>query len=168
MKSVLEYLESSTNLYSEKIAIKCENESVTYKELLNSSQVIGTNLSKYINLNDPVIVFMDKGIITLEVFFGILYAGGCYSLVNPDFPSVRLKEINNVLSSKIIITNEENFEKANSVFENSTILNINDLLKGRVNQDILNSIRNNKLDIDPVYINFTSGSTGTPERSSGI
>ncbi len=163
MKSVLEYLESSTNLYSEKIAIKCENESVTYKELLNSSQVIGTNLSKYINLNDPVIVFMDKGIITLEVFFGILYAGGCYSLVNPDFPSVRLKEINNVLSSKIIITNEENFEKANSVFENSTILNINDLLKGRVNQDILNSIRNNKLDIDPVYINFTSGSTGTPK-----
>ena len=111
MKLVLEYLEETTNKFSEKIAIIEEENKATYKELLESSKIIGSNLIDKASLNEPVIVFMDKGITTLELFFGILYSGACYSLVNPDFPEARVKTIKGVLESKIVITNKENFEK---------------------------------------------------------
>ena len=115
MKLVLEYLEETTSKFSEKIAIIEEENKVTYKELLESSKIIGSNLIDKASLNEPVIVFMDKGITTLELFFGILYAGACYSLVNPDFPEARVKTIKGVLESEIVITNKENFEKAKKI-----------------------------------------------------
>lgn len=162
MKSVLDMLENSANMYSNKIAVTYIDRSITYKELLDNSKLIGSNLCKYISINDPVIVFMDKGIDTLSIFFGILYAGGCYSLVNPDFPSIRIKQINEVLESNVIITNKDNYDKCKSIFIDKTILLIDDLYN-KEDISILDDIYNKKLDIDPVYINFTSGSTGTPK-----
>lgn len=163
MKLVLEYLEETTSKFSEKIAIIEEENKVTYKELLESSKIIGSNLINKVSLNEPVIVFMDKGITTLELFFGILYAGACYSLVNPDFPETRIKTIKDVLESKIVITNKENSEKAKNIFTDLNIYLVEDLITGKINEEELNKIRENKLDIDPVYINFTSGSTGVPK-----
>ena len=90
MKQVLEYLEKNDK---NKTAVICENESITYGELISKSKLVGSNLINKVKINEPVIVFMDKGITTLEVFFGILYSGGCYSLVNPEFPQNRIKSI---------------------------------------------------------------------------
>ena len=106
---------------------------------------------------------MDKGITTLEVFFGILYSGGCYSLVNPEFPQNRIKPILNTLEAKCVITNIENYEKAKEVFNGINIIKCEDLVSGSILESELENIRRSKLDIDPVYINFTSGSTGVPK-----
>ena len=54
---------------------------------------------------------MDKGIETLCTFFGVLYSGACYSLINPEFPEARINQIKEVLNSKKVITNKENLEK---------------------------------------------------------
>ena len=102
MKQVLEYLEKNDK---NKTAVICENESITYGELISKSKLVGSNLINKVKINEPVIVFMDKGITTLEVFFGILYSGGCYSLVNPEFPQNRIKSILNTLEAKCVITN---------------------------------------------------------------
>lgn len=162
MTLVLEYLENICKKDETKLAVIEEEKRITYQELLLYSKTIGTNIGK-LNQNDPVIVFMEKGIDTLEAFFGILYAGGCYSLVNPDFPDVRIHQINEVLGSNIIITNLENLERANQIFKNKIIFSIEDLKEGTFDEDHLQKIRLTKLDIDPVYINFTSGSTGVPK-----
>ena len=64
MKTVLEYLENSTNNCSDKIAVIDENGKYTYKELTELSKKIGTKLMKY--LGD--IAIREKAInITLEV-----------------------------------------------------------------------------------------------------
>ena len=55
MKLVLEYLEETTNKFSEKIAIIEEENKATYKELLESSKIIGSNLIDKISLNEPII-----------------------------------------------------------------------------------------------------------------
>ncbi len=94
MNLVITYLEKNN---SDKKAVIYKDRSITYNELINNSRKIGSFLSSYITNNEPVMVFMNKGIETLETFFGILYAGGCYSLVNPDFPNNRLEQIYNVL-----------------------------------------------------------------------
>lgn len=160
MKQVLEYLEKNDK---NKTAVICENESITYGELISKSKLVGSNLINKVKINEPVIVFMDKGITTLEVFFGILYSGGCYSLVNPEFPQNRIKSILNTLEAKYVITNIENYEKAKEVFNEINIIKCEDLVSGSILESELENIRRSKLDIDPVYINFTSGSTGVPK-----
>ena len=74
MKTVLEYLENSTNNCSKKIAVIDENGKYTYKELTELSKKIGTKLTEYFETRNPVPVRMEKGKDTLATFFGAVYA----------------------------------------------------------------------------------------------
>ena len=71
MKNVLEYLEivKTNNLVIDK------NGSISYQKLLENSKKIGSGLGKFVKNNDPVPVYMEKGISALEVFMGALYSG---------------------------------------------------------------------------------------------
>ncbi|MBR3255424.1 MAG: amino acid adenylation domain-containing protein [Clostridia bacterium] len=166
LKNVLQYLEESTIRNSEKIAIIEEEKKCTYAELLSNSKKVGTALSNYINSKEPVAVLMEKGINTIYSFFGSVYAGGFYSLLNPELPNDRLKQILNVTKTKVIVTDEEHFELANELvedIENLTILKIEELINTEVNEEKLEIVRKKALDVDPLYANFTSGSTGVPK-----
>ena len=161
MNFVLSYFEQMEE--NEKTAVIYKDLKISYKDLIKKAKVVGTNLAGDVLNNDPVIIFMNKGIDALEAFFGVLYAGGCYSLINPEFPDTRINQIKGVLNNKVVITNDEFIERAKEVFGDTKIFNINDLINGEVNEEVLENIKNNKMDIDPVYINFTSGSTGVPK-----
>ena len=163
MNLVLSYFERTCILKSKKTAVILEDYKITYETLLNNSKKVGTHLANFVSLNAPVVIFMDKGINALYSFFGVLYSGGCYSLVNIEFPDIRIKQINEVLQSKIVITDEKNYIRSKQVFKNCRILKIENLIQGDYDDKILQEIMNKKIDLDPVYINFTSGSTGIPK-----
>ena len=162
MRNVLIYLEQSAEKYPDKIAVEDEYGKCTYTELLENSRRIGSALADEIKPKSPVAVFMDKGIDTLCAFFGTLYAGGFYSLLNPRLPEERLKQIQSVLKPAAIITNKENFELAENIFGNTVYL-IDELKAATDNCALLSGIRKNATDTDPIYANFTSGSTGVPK-----
>ena len=163
MDLVFSYLEDTCMKYKDKIVVKYKDEYLTYNDFLTNVYVVGTNLSKNVINNEPIVVFMDKGINSLESFFGILYSGGCYSLINPEFPDDRIKQIKEVLKVKKIITCEKYYERAINLFNDCKVFKIDELKKGTFDIDLLNKIKQNKIDVDPVYINFTSGSTGIPK-----
>lgn len=163
MDLVFSYFENTCVKYKNKVAVKYINDTITYDKLKDNVYVIATNLAKYIDNNEPVIVFMDKNIECLEFFLSILYAGGCYSLVNPVFPDERIIQIKNILKAKVILTCEKYYDKAKKLFCNCHVFNMDELKKGKYDALLLNNIKNNKIDLDPVYINFTSGSTGEPK-----
>ena len=163
MKTVLEYLENSTNNCSEKIAVIDENGKYTYKELTELSKKIGTGLTSYFEQRNPVPVLMEKGKDTLATFFGAIYAGCFYVLLNPDLPKVRLEHIVNVLGAKCIVTDKTHKEIASELISEDRILYIEDLKNTEINEEKLKIIRENGLDLDPLYANFTSGSTGVPK-----
>jgi len=163
MKTVLEYLENSTNKNSKKIAVIDENGEYTYKELTDFSKKIGTKLTEYFIPRNPVPVLMEKGKDTLACFFGAVYAGGFYVLLNPDLPKVRLEHIVNVLGAKNIVTDKAHREIALELISEDNILYIEDLKNAETNEEKLKEIRENVLDLDPLYANFTSGSTGVPK-----
>ena len=163
MKTVLEYLEKSTNRNSEKIAVIDENGKYTYQELTYLSKKIGTGLTEYIEPRNPVPVLMEKGKDTLATFFGAVYAGCFYVLLNPDLPKVRLEHIVNVLDAKNIVTDKAHEEIALELINKEDILYIEDLKNTEIDDVKLKKIRENCLDLDPLYANFTSGSTGVPK-----
>lgn len=163
MKSILEYLENDCKYNGEKIAVIEENKRCTYLELEENSKKIGTYLTKYEIINEPIAVLMEKGINALYSFLGTVYAGGFYCLLNPDLPSVRLEKILEKLQTKVIITDDEHLELAKELKDNEDIVLVENIKDIEIDNAKLQLIRNQKLDVDPLYTNFTSGSTGIPK-----
>lgn len=161
MYTVLDFILNSANKYPDKLAIICEEENITYGDLIRKSKSVGTFIANLNIFKKPIIIFMDKGIDTLISFLGSLYAGCSYSLVNPDFPHNRILDIKEVLNSPLIITDDEHLSLAEELFLN--VVNIKDIKNTEINIDLLNDIHDKVIDYDPVYINFTSGSTGIPK-----
>lgn len=163
MKNILEYLENSVNLNSDKLAIIEEDKEITYHDLVEYSKKVGSYLATQTNQNDPVIVFMVKGINALISFMGIVYSGCFYTLINPELPEIRIKQISEVLKTNIVITDDTYYDLAKNYFPNYNILNINELKQTTINEPLLKERRDYQIDYDPLYVNFTSGSTGMPK-----
>ena len=163
MKNVLEYLENTTENNKDKIAIVEENRRSSYLEVLQTSKKIGSELTKYVVPRSPVPILAEKGIDALYSFFGAVYAGCFYILLNPELPVSRLERILEVLDTKVLLTDNEHIELAKQIGVNHQILKISDLKEKEINEERLNQIREQALDVDPLYANFTSGSTGTPK-----
>lgn len=163
MNNILDYLELQGSRNALKKAVICEDASITYEDLISYSKKVGSYLSLEVDINSPIIVFMDKSIDTLLAFFGSCYAGCPYSVVNPELPDSRIKDIASVLNSQIVITNDAYYDKAKELFINSKVVLIDILKKASLDEARLLSIRKRVIDLDPLYINFTSGSTGIPK-----
>lgn len=163
MKNVLEYLESTAENYKEKVAVIEEDKRCSYLELVENSKRVGTKLAELSIERKPVAILMEKGINALYSFFGTIYAGGFYVLLNPELPISRLQKIIEVLECKVIITDDLHFELAQEISDTYKILKLEELLQAEINEDNLKLIRKQSLDVDPLYANFTSGSTGVPK-----
>lgn len=163
MNNVLEYLEKACNKYSTRKAVVEEDNSITYEELLSLSKSVGSFLSSRNIYNKPIVIFMDKGIDTLISFFGTVYSSCFYTLINPEFPSLRIKNIIEVLKPEYVITNDNYLEYAKDNFKTCKIFNIKDLKNNKIDDISLHLAKEKHINTNPLYINFTSGSTGVPK-----
>ena len=162
MYNVIDYLEQSCQKYSKKIAIREPNQKITYEEFQEASKRVGSYLGS-IYFNEPIIIYMEKGIDTLIAFFGTIYAGCFYTLINPELPGIRISQIKNKIHARVVITTKEDLETAEKYFEGLEVLTIEELKKEPIQEEVLVSSYQRHIDTDPLYVNFTSGSTGVPK-----
>ncbi len=160
---VWEYTERWAKEDPRKTAVIDQSGALSYAELVSAYQSVASDLAQRIGQGSPVAVCMDKGIPALCSFFGIASAGGFYVLLNPDLPAARLSQIQSVLQAPYVITDEAHASLALQLFAHEQVLRIEDLLKTPVDLPLLAAVRANALDTDPLYANFTSGSTGVPK-----
>lgn len=163
VRNILEFLENSAERFPGNKAVTEYDQSVTYSELLDMSRRIGSSLAGNVRQGMPVGVFAEKGIKALSAFFGIVQAGGCYALLNPELPDPRLESIQTVLCTETVLTTEDLRERAEKLFPGLRIITVEEAVKCEVNEEFLRDARERAVDTDPLYINFTSGSTGVPK-----
>lgn len=168
MFNVLNYLEESAKNFPEKIAIKDDKKAYTYKEYITNAKLVGSRLSRVSEVRKPIVCFAQKNTDVLTAFMGIVYAGCFYTLVDPTFPVDRINQILNVLKPETVISYDSNMDKLKQAGYDGNVIDIEKLLDinssmGATDENRLMEIRKNAVDTDPLYCNFTSGSTGVPK-----
>ena len=161
--NILSYLETAAERWPEKKAVTDEKKSYTYGMLWQISRRIGTALAKERFRRKPVAVMMEKGADTLCAFLGIVWSGNCYSLLNPELPEKRLRQLQAVLEAPLVITDAAHREAAGRVFPENCIRLVEDLMGRNEDGALLEQRSSAIIDTDPLYVNFTSGSAGTPK-----
>ncbi len=163
MTHILEYLEQSARQFPDKPALVDESQTVTFSQALDASRRIGSSLSLSLAKGQPVAVYMEKSVANLCAFWGIVYAGGFYVSFNTQLPTSRLKQMQSVLQAPFVITDEAHRAGLEEIFPSHRILLYDDLVRSSIHHAQLSQIRSHHVDTDPLYANFTSGSTGVPK-----
>lgn len=161
MKNILEYLELSSKNYFTKIAFTDDVREMTYGECVECSKKVGTRL---LNLNvkrQPIAVLMDKNVESLTCFFGVVYSGNFYVVIDSMMPKDRIEKIFETLHPVALISDYAHQDLANEL--HNQVFFYEDLMNTDIDEDGLLAVRKQMIDTDPLYALFTSGSTGMPK-----
>lgn len=164
MKNVLEWLENKTEQEKKRIAFIDPKDEISFGELEQKAKCIGTYISYMCGVRSAVGFYMEKNIDAVCGMLGAAYGGCLYSFLDTRQPESRMHQIISVLQPALILTDEEHLEEAHKLFPEIRVEVIADILfEKKMDQERLDVIREQALDMDPLYVNFTSGSTGVPK-----
>lgn len=163
--TVLDYLEDTASKFPDKVAFADLNRKITWSQFTSNAKKLSYFISENFERGTAVPVMMEKSVEALEYFFAALYAGCFYSYFDSTFPDSRLSSMINTLGVKKIIAERKN-EKKLGALEISPLFTdeILVLKTEEITAEKEKGSRQNLIiDTDPVYANFTSGTTGTPK-----
>jgi amino acid adenylation domain-containing protein len=144
------------NVHTEKIAIKCEEQSLTYMQLDKKSDTIASNLiSMGIVANDIVAIWMERSIEYVATILGILKAGAAYLPLELSLPESRIQYIINDCKPKFIAISDE----TELFTENVTVLKCDSI--SNVIETHIKTLESKSSDL--TYVIYTSGSSGVPK-----
>lgn len=161
--NVLEYLENTYSEVPDKVCY-CDNRtSLTFLEVYNRTRSIGTALAQRGYYGVPVVVFMKKSPEAITAFLGTI-AGGCYYVpMDAEMPLHRIELIFQSLGKCAVIADEASVKAVEKLGHGGDMLRYDEMIQTPADEQILARIRRDQIDTDPIYIVFTSGSTGVPK-----
>ena len=166
MNSIPTLFEYQAERFSEHLAVKEPDNSITYQELnAKANQIARIILTHVSNTNTPIVTLVSNNFSSIVAMMGILKAGKAYVAIDPSYPEERINDILNDSQSEIIITDDENLitnrlsSNSGDVIQVSHIINLN---------KIDPTIPTSNLDVkilpeDYANLIYTSGSTGKPK-----
>ncbi len=146
-RSVLEWLESRAAADPEKTGYSDGEKSLSFDELMKKARSVGTYLLKKKPGTGPVAVMTERSVDYIALFLGVVYSGHAYAPVGNDIPEERKGKILRRLNPSCVI-GKEDMEEAFMTGED---------------EELLKSVRDKAAVTDPLYIIFTSGSSGDPK-----
>lgn len=141
------------------VALVFENQELTYKDLNEKANAISYYLKNHgFKANDIVGIMLPRSLELIIAMLGVLKSGACYIPIDPTYPQKRIEYMLENSNAKILLTNNDLYNKIN--FKNKLSMDLNCIELYSLNTNNLNC------DISPndsSYIIYTSGSTGLPK-----
>ena len=163
LTNVLEYLEQTVTRLPDKVAFANEEMGLTFAQVYNQARAIGTHLHNEGFYKKPVVVFMKKHPKTIVAFLGTIYSGCFYVPLDEEMPRHRVELIFQTLNPGAIICDDTTAPLVKEFDYSGKTYLYDDICRTAVNDGALAAIRDRQIDTDPIYIVFTSGSTGIPK-----
>ncbi|MFD8391010.1 amino acid adenylation domain-containing protein [Streptomyces sp. NPDC059680] len=150
-------------------AVVHEDQSLTFAQLLDRSRLLGARLRRTgVTRGSRVGVFMEPSLELMTTVWGILWAGGSYVPLSPEYPEERIAYMIADAGVEVVLTQE--LLRARLEELSPTGVQV-------IDSDIFRSVKNTVEDIssagrdfreaarpeDLAYVIYTSGSTGKPK-----
>ena len=164
--NILEYLEQTAQRLPEKTALADDKQSLSFRQWQQQAENIGTAIAQATNgaLRHAVLVFVDRRIEGLVGAMGAVESGNFYVPIDCKMPFERVRLIADVCKPiAAVATTEADLKTLDQIeFEGPRFL-YEEEKEHEADKQALAKIREQIIDLDPVYSIFTSGSTGVPK-----
>ena len=161
--NVLEYLDATAERLPDKLAFADDTEQLTFAEVERRARALGSALAAKGFAHEPVVVFMGKAPRTIAAFCGVVTAGCSYVPIDREMPRYRMERILSSLQPRVMICDSETLPLAGEMEFGGEVCSYEELIAAEILPEKLADIRAHAIDTDPIYIVFTSGSTGMPK-----
>lgn len=164
-KNVSEYLREAARCFPDKIALVDQKREVSYRELLLGAEHIASGLIAAGLFRQPVAVLLDKGVDAILTFLGIAISGNFYTVIDTKMPEERVEKILTTFEPKAVVTDEKNREKLGRFHQRigAALFLYKELSVSQMDSDRIRMTEQQIIDMDILYVLFTSGSTGIPK-----
>lgn len=161
--TVVDYLIGSAKAYPDKMAFSDEEKQITYAQLLDNVQRIGTALIQNVQkVNEPIVVLIDRNVESICAFLGVAMSRNFYVPIDVAQSVQRIHTILGQMQPQAIIS-IGNIPDALRSSVSVPVYEYAQLLKTPADPETLEAVRSRCLDTDPLYAMCTSGSTGVPK-----
>ncbi|MBQ9773139.1 MAG: amino acid adenylation domain-containing protein [Clostridia bacterium] len=161
--NILEYLEHTAPRLPDKIAYSDGTSDLCFSELLRASRAVGSALLHRGYGRLPIAILMAKHPNEIAAFYGTVYAGSFYIPLDAEMPAPRMELILQNVGVRVMIVDEKGEKLAQKLQFDGTLLRYDEISRETEDPVALARVRERQIDTDPIYIVFTSGSTGVPK-----
>lgn len=163
--SVFDLFRNTARVFPNKVAISCDNHTLTYSELeIQVNKLAHCLLLSKLDTNKPVIILLERSIFCYITMLAIIKIGGTYVPIESDYPEERINLILEDVDYSLIITSNQQYERKNINIDNDKAFNINVEFSIYDNNHVPSDLHTPNTSPDKTcYIIYTSGSTGKPK-----
>ncbi len=158
-KNVLEWLEAKALEHADKTVYEDMTESLSFGDLIDEAKSIGSALASKELSGKPVAVMMKRSVHTISAYLGVVYSGRAYAPIDITQPASRIARQLATLDPDAVISDDD----AQTDVSPAKLMTFSSLVSCKKDEAELQRIRSRMTDDEPLYIIFTSGSSGRPK-----